>query len=73
MHASDSLCISHVSPRWDALVAQTQSVEAQLRQARYEGKQLSIIRVAQDDENRLLREQVRMLTGKRADLLSACI
>ena len=48
---------------WDALVAQTQSVEAQLRQARYETKQLGIIRVAQDDENRLLREQVRCARG----------
>ena len=43
----------------DAIVAQSQSVETQLRRARYEGKQLSIIRVAQDDESRLLREQVR--------------
>jgi len=51
----------------DAIVAQSQSVEAQLRQARYEGKQLSIIRVAQDDESRLLREQVGELTKKTAE------
>ena len=44
----------------DAIVAQSQSVETQLRRARYEGKQLSIIRVAQDDESRLLREQVHL-------------
>jgi len=51
--------------KYDELVAQTQSVEAQLRQARYEAKQLAIVRVAQDDENRLLREQVSMLSGVR--------
>ena len=55
---------------WQELVVQSKSVEAQLRQARYENKQMEMVKVAQDDEIRALQEQVRVLSGQQTDSIA---
>jgi len=53
---SDQLEAKRVA-EWRQLEAQTKSVEAQLRSARYESKQANMVQVAQEDELRALRAE----------------
>lgn len=50
---------------WQELEAQSKSIEAQLRQARYESKQMSMLKVAQEDEIKALKEE---LSGVNEDM-----
>ena len=52
---------------WRELEAQSNSLEAKLRQSRYESKQMSMIQTAQADELTALRAEVRDLTEERTE------
>ena len=52
---------------WERLEAQASSVEAQLRQSRYENKQMALIQTAHVDELRALRAEVAALGAERKE------